>query len=60
MNIIVHYPSNAKDIKELKRRVATEHANAVTSYLNRLSCSDIQKLNLVKSVQDNLKIERPN
>jgi len=51
MNIVVHYPKSADRVAELEKRVATIHIEAVSSYINNLSCPKSQKLELVDSVK---------
>lgn len=50
MKIIVHYPTDSEKLKELERRVAQEHANAVVNYTKKLSCPNSQKQELIKSI----------
>ena len=52
MNIVVHYPQSSEKIAELQKRIATVHIEAVTTYVNSLSCPKSQKLSLL----DDLKI----
>jgi len=52
MNIIVHYPQSAEKIAELQKRVASVHIEAVTTYINSLSCSKTQKVELIKRIKE--------
>lgn len=50
MNIIVHYPTSEKALADLKKNVAKVHIEAVLSYVTNLSCSKLQKLELIESL----------
>ena len=50
MNIIVHYPQSAEKIAELQKCVATVHIEAVTTYVNSLSCPKSQKQSLLDAL----------
>lgn len=50
MNIIVHYPKNEQAIKALQKSVATVHAEAVASYIDKLTCPKEQKIALIDMV----------
>jgi hypothetical protein len=58
MNIIVHYPKSEEGKRELAKRVAEAHAEAVNSYILSLNCPTEQKLALfdaiIKTVKDNM------
>ena len=51
MNIVVHYPQSEESLAELQKRVATVHIDAVTTYINSLSCPKSQKLLLIDKLQ---------
>lgn len=51
MNVIIHYPKSLEDIKALQKRVAMIHAQAVISYIQKLSCPKEQKLHLLKEIE---------
>ncbi len=51
MNIIVHYPKSSENILALQKRVAKIHAQAVISYIQKLSCPKEQKLHLLKEIE---------
>ena len=51
MNVIVHYPKSSEDIQALQKRVAVIHAQAVISYIQKLSCPKEQKLHLLKEIE---------
>ena len=38
INLIVHYPKTEKGWKELRKRVAEVHADAVMTYIRNLNC----------------------
>ena len=50
LNIIVHYPTSEKALADLKKNVAKVHIEAVLSYVTNLSCSKLQKLELIESL----------
>ena len=54
MNIIVHYPETAKELTELKKRVATVHIEAAATLINSLSCPKSQKLELIGKLKEKL------
>lgn len=49
-NIIVHYPVTEKGKKELAKRVARVHSEAVIKKLASLNCQKSEKEELLKSV----------
>jgi hypothetical protein len=51
MNVIVHYPKKEEDIRELQKRVAEVHAQAVIRTIQALSCPKEQKLELIKDIK---------
>lgn len=55
MNVIVHYPKSPDDIQALQKRVAMIHAQAVISYIQKLSCPKEQKLHLLKEIEESLR-----
>lgn len=54
----MHYPETEQGFKELKKRIASVHAQAVGRYLSELPCPKEQKLALLKEVQETLKKNR--
>ena len=50
INLIVHYPKTEKGWKELRKRVAEVHADAVMTYIRNLNCPHWQKLKLIDAV----------
>ena len=50
MEVFVHYPKTEKDMKELGKRAAMVHAQAVTQYIERLPCPKEQKLKLYDEI----------
>ena len=52
MNIVVHYPNSADRVAELEKRVAKVHIEAVTTYINSLSCPKPQKLELIEKLKE--------
>ncbi|NJD01572.1 MAG: hypothetical protein FIA99_02970 [Ruminiclostridium sp.] len=51
MNVIVHYPKRSEDIQTLQKRIAMIHAQAVISYIQKLSCPKEQKLHLLNKIE---------
>ena len=54
MNIIVHMPETESGRKELARRVAAVHVMAVSYQLENANCSKVEKIKLIRTVQDSL------
>lgn len=52
MKVIVHYPTSKDAQRELSKRVAQIHAEAITRRINDLSCSQEQKLKLINSISE--------
>ncbi|MCL2088161.1 MAG: hypothetical protein FWH14_01625 [Oscillospiraceae bacterium] len=52
MDIVVHYPKTTDNIKELEKRIATIHAQAVTLHIEKLSCPKEQKLKLYDAIKE--------
>lgn len=50
MNIIVHYPTTTETIDDLRKHVVTVHIDAITSYINSLSCPKSQKFLLLEEI----------
>lgn len=48
MNVVVHYPKGEENINELKSRVAKVHAEAVSTYIKKLTCPKNQKIDMIK------------
>lgn len=57
IRLIVHYPKTEEGQKELSRRVAEVHADAVAGRLGRLECPAKQKQELLQAVIDTAKQE---
>lgn len=55
MNVIIHYPKSSEDTQTLQKRVAMIHAQAVISYIQKLSCPKEQKLHLIKEIEESLR-----
>lgn len=53
MNIIVHYPKGIENINELKNRVAKVHAEAVSTYIKKLTCPKNQKTEIINDLITN-------
>lgn len=51
----MHYPKTEQGWRELQKRIASVHAEAVEQYLSKLPCPKEQKLALLKAVRDDLK-----
>lgn len=50
MKIVFHFPETERGKKELQKRIASVHAEAVKDYLTSLACSQEQKLDLIQSL----------
>lgn len=50
VNVIVYFPQTEIDQKELARRVASIHADAVIARLQKLTCPTTQKLQLLDAI----------
>lgn len=50
IKVIVHCPESAEGIEQLRKCVAQAHAQAVISYIRRLSCPQSQKTALFKAI----------
>ncbi|WP_394522234.1 hypothetical protein [Lacrimispora sp. JR3] len=50
MNMIVHYPKAEADQKDLGKKAALIHNQAVLQYLKQLSCPNYQKQALLKEM----------
>jgi hypothetical protein len=50
MNMIVHHPKTEADQKELERKAALLHNQAVLRHLKQLSCPNYQKQALIKGI----------
>ncbi len=50
MKLIVHYPDTDEGMAKLSRKAAAVHAEAVISYLNKLSCPLHQKQELLEKI----------
>lgn len=55
INIVVHYPKTEEGWRELKRRVAIVHADAVVNSISKLKCSNAEKLHLLNAIIDDAK-----
>jgi len=54
MNIIVYYPKTEESKKELSRKTAGIHNQAVLKYIQQLSCPNYQKQALITAIQTDL------
>ncbi len=57
MNIIVHHPEREDAKRELSKRVAIVHAQAIIQKVKSLSCPLAQKLTLLDAVIARIKDE---
>ena len=60
IKIIVHYPKTDEGWRELKRRMAIVHADAVLDRISKLNCPSWQKEKLIKAIIDDAKREIDN
>lgn len=57
INIIVHYPTTEEGWRELRRRMAIVHADAVLNTVQKLNCPTWQKIKLVEAIIEDAKKE---
>jgi len=57
INIIVHYPTNEEGWRELRRRMAIVHADAVLNSVQKLNCPTWQKIKLIDAIIEDAKKE---
>ena len=57
INIIVHYPTTEEGWRELRRRMAIVHADAVLNSVQKLNCPTWQKIKLIDAIIENAKKE---
>lgn len=50
VKIVFHFPETERGNKELQKKIASVHAEAVKDYLTSLACSQEQKLDLIQSI----------
>ena len=55
INIIVHYPTTEEGWRELKRRVASVHADAVINSISKLKCPHRDKIRLLDAIIEDAK-----
>ena len=57
INIIVHYPTTEEGWRELRRRMAIVHADAVLNSVLKLNCPTWQKIKLIDAIIEDAKKE---
>ena len=57
INIIVHYPTTEEGWRELRRRMAIVHADAVLNSVQKLNCPTRQKIKLIDAIIEDAKKE---
>lgn len=57
INIIVHCPTNEEGWRELRRRMAIVHADAVLNSVQKLNCPTWQKIKLIDAIIEDAKKE---
>lgn len=57
INIIVHYPTTEEGWRELRKRMAIVHADAVLNSVQKLNCPTWQKIKLIDAIIENAKKE---
>ena len=55
INIVVHYPKTEEGWRELRRRMAIVHADAVLNSISKLNCPASQKEKLLQAIIDDTK-----
>lgn len=57
INIVVHYPKTEEGWRELRRRMAIVHADAVLNSISKLKCSVADKIRLTEAIIEDAKRE---
>ena len=57
INIVVHYPKTEEGWRELRRRMAIVHAEAVLNSISKLNCPASQKERLLQAIIDDTKAQ---
>ena len=57
INIIVHYPTTEEGWRELRKRMAIVHADAVLNSVQILNCPTWQKIKLIDAIIEDAKKE---
>ena len=57
INIIVHYPTTEEGWRDLRRRMAIVHADAVLNSVQKLNCPSWQKIKLIDAIIEDAKKE---
>ena len=57
INLIVHYPTTEEGWRELRRRMAIVHADAVLNSVQKLNCPTWQKIKLIDAIIEDAKKE---
>lgn len=57
INIIVHYPTTEEGWRELRKRMASVHADAVMNSIQKLKCPTWQKIKLLDAIIEDAKKE---
>ena len=52
MNVIVYYPKSSNELKDLQKKVAAVHADAVIQYIQKQPCHKEQKLEMVNKLKE--------
>lgn len=54
VKVIMHYPQTEQGRRELKKKIASVHTEAVVQYLTKLPYPKEQKLALLQAIRDDL------
>ena len=57
MEVIVHYPKDSENKKELETSVSKLRAEFIIDYINKLNCPYEQKLRLADAVAEKIKAD---
>ena len=57
INIIIHYPITEEGWRELRKRMAIVHADAVLNSIQKLNCPTWQKIKLIDAIIEDAKKE---
>ncbi len=55
MNIIMHYPEGEEGLRALQKKVSEAHAEAIDSFIDKLTCPTGQKIELLNALIDSAK-----
>ena len=57
MEVTVHYPTSKTTMAILQKKLAIVHAQSVLRYIQNLTCPKEQKLGMIDSIINSVKVE---